>query len=128
MARQVRGLGPEAQRVADNYFFETLVRAHRAGEGMPFTGLQPAGRDLGPAIPAADRALESGVLEPVEKLLTDALKEGLHQRFEAARAKRSFARDDVAAGREYVAAYVQYIHAVERMYEAAGTPAGAHGH
>ena len=126
MTREVRKLGPDAQRVADNYFFETLVRVHRAGEGEAFTGLKPAGRDLGPAIPAADKALESGDPKAVEELLTETVRHSLHGRFEAAAAKKPYARDDVAAGREYVAAYVEYIHAVERMYEAAGTP--AHGH
>jgi hypothetical protein len=44
----VRELSPQAKALADRFFFETLVRVHRAGEGAPFTGLKPAGRDLGP--------------------------------------------------------------------------------
>jgi Family of unknown function (DUF6448) len=36
----VRKLGPEARALADRYFFETLVRLHRAGEGAPYTGLK----------------------------------------------------------------------------------------
>jgi hypothetical protein len=56
----VRALSPQAKELADRFFFETLVRVHRAGEGTPFTGLKPAGRDLGPAIPAADKAIEEG--------------------------------------------------------------------
>ena len=55
-AAAARKLGPEAKVVADTWFFETVVRVHRAGEGAPFTGLKPAGLDLGPAVPAADRA------------------------------------------------------------------------
>lgn len=39
----VRDLSPEAKELADRYFFETLVRLHRAGEGAPYTGLKPAG-------------------------------------------------------------------------------------
>src|SRR5689334_9894833 len=35
----VRGLGSQAQSLADRFFFETLVRIHRAGEGAPYTGL-----------------------------------------------------------------------------------------
>ena len=50
----VRKLNPPAKELADMYFFETLVRIHRAGEGEPYTGLKPAGRALDPAIPAAD--------------------------------------------------------------------------
>src|SRR5512139_2379035 len=63
----VRKLGPEARELADAHFFETLVRIHRASEGAPYTGLKPAGLDLGPAVPAADKALEDGAIEPVIK-------------------------------------------------------------
>jgi len=52
----VRELSLQARELADRFFFETLVRVHRAGEGASFTGLKPAGRDLGPAIPAAERS------------------------------------------------------------------------
>jgi len=41
----VRELSPQAKALADRFFFETLVRVHRAGEGAPFTGLKLAGRD-----------------------------------------------------------------------------------
>ena len=59
----VRVLNSQAHLLADRFFFETVVRLHRAGEGASYTGLQPAGRDLGPAIPAADRALDDGSLD-----------------------------------------------------------------
>jgi hypothetical protein len=83
-ALDVRKLGPEARKLADTYFFETLVRVHRAGEGAPYTGLKPAGQDLGPAIPAADRALEAGDLAPVRSLIHETLIHGLEARFDAA--------------------------------------------
>jgi len=38
----VRTLNPDARNLADMYFFETLVRIHRAGEGVAYTGLKPA--------------------------------------------------------------------------------------
>lgn len=62
------------------------MRVHRAGEGAPFTGLKPAGLDLGPAIPTADRALESGDVEPLVKLIAEKVRAGLRERFERARA------------------------------------------
>ncbi|MGD8613836.1 MAG: DUF6448 family protein, partial [Desulfobacterales bacterium] len=34
---QVRKLGGQVQKLADMYFFETLVRIHRAGEGASYT-------------------------------------------------------------------------------------------
>ena len=72
----VRKLNPEARELIDMYFFETLVRIHRAAEGAPYTGLKPAGRDLGPAIPAADKALETGNVDPIVKLLLEKMEHG----------------------------------------------------
>jgi hypothetical protein len=111
-----RKLGPEAKVVADTWFFETVVRVHRAGEGAPFTGLKPAGLDVGPAVPAADKALRTGDLAPVEKLIVDELREGLHHRFDPVRAQKPPA-DDVAAGRAWVAAYVPFVHYVEGAFQ-----------
>jgi hypothetical protein len=53
----VRAKGAEAKDLADMYFFETLVRIHRAGEGAPYTGLKP-GEAVDPAVALADKALE----------------------------------------------------------------------
>jgi uncharacterized protein DUF6448 len=122
----VRKLGPQAQTFADRYFFEMLVRVHRAGENAPYTGLKPAGRDLGPAIPAADKALETGSDEALTQLLTDKVREGLHNHFKEVVAKKNFATNDVAAGREFVESYVTYIHYVEGLYEAAAKPVTGH--
>jgi hypothetical protein len=122
----VRELSPQARELADRFFFETLVRVHRAGESAPFTGLKPAGRDLGPAIPAADEAVRVGSVEPVRHLLIAAIQERLRQQFGEVMATRTFNPDDVAAGRAYVKAYVEFIHFVELLYDStASTP---HGH
>ena len=122
----VRKLNPQAKELADMYFFETLVRIHRAGEGEPYTGLKPAGRDLGPAIPAADKALENGKVDPLVKLLTEAIQTGIREQFKQAIAKKISDKEDVSAGREYVKGYVEFIHYVERIYEAAKNPAEGH--
>lgn len=124
----VRKLGPQARELADRHFFETLVRVHRAGEGAPFTGLKPAGRDLGPAIPAADRALEDGSVDTVVRLVTDTVARGIREHYQAAWSKRRFDPNDVEAGREYVEAYVPYIHFVERMYGVAKESSRGHSH
>lgn len=116
-ALAVRALGPQARELADRFFFETLVRVHRAGEGAPFTGLKPAGRDLGPAIPAADEAIRAGSVEPVRQLLTDAMQHRLREVFAQVMATRTFKADDVAAGRESIKAYVKFVHFVERLYD-----------
>ena len=122
----VRELGSQARELADRFFFETLVRVHRAGEGAPFTGLKPAGRDLGPAIPAADEAVRVGSVEPVRQLLTDRMQQRLREEFSKVNAARTYQADDLAAGRAYIKAYVEFIHFVERLYDSTMTL--PHGH
>lgn len=125
----VRKLGPQARELADRYFFETLVRVHRAGEGEPYTGLKPAGRDLGPAIPAADKALETGSVEPLIKLIADVTQNGLRKRFQEAVAAQKAAGNSVEAGREFVRAYVVFIHYAEKLFRDATVQASEHsGH
>jgi uncharacterized protein DUF6448 len=121
----VRALGPEARKLADRYFFETVVRVHRAGEGAPYTGLK-SGQDLGPAIPAADKALATGSLDPLTKLLTDAVEQQLRTRYNNAVGSAVVSPGDIPAGRESIRAYVEFIHYVERLYDAASTRAPGH--
>jgi hypothetical protein len=87
-ARAVRKLSSQAESLADRSFFETLVRIHRAGEGAPYTGLKAAGRDLGPAIPAADKAISSGADEKLVQLLTKEMQDGIAARFRAVMEKK----------------------------------------
>jgi hypothetical protein len=124
--RSVRGKGEKERELADMYFFETLVRVHREGEGAPYTGLKPAGLDLGPAIPAADKALETGNPGPLLKLVNEKIHEGIHKYYMEAKERKAHAGDSVETGRSYVQAYVPYLHFVERLYADATTPI-AHG-
>jgi hypothetical protein len=120
-ALAVRKLGPEARELADRSFFETVVRVHRAGEGEPYTGLKPAGRDLGPAIPAADRAIETGSAAPLVKMLAEAAAHGVQERLRRAlEAKRDT--------REFVTAYVELLHYVEGLHQAVHGPAHSTAH
>lgn len=123
-ARQVRGLGPTAQRLADRHFFETLVLVHRASEGAPFTGVKPAG-GIAPAVMAADAALESGDVDTLISTISARIESGIRGRFEEALTARSTAGQSIEEGRDFVEHYVQYIHYVENIH---GVAAGDHGH
>jgi hypothetical protein len=125
---KMRALSAEAKELADRYFFETVVRLHRAGEGAPYTGLKPAGHDLGPAIPAADKALAEASLDQLQQLLTNAVQAGLREHYQRALANKKFRSDDLAAGRRYVEAYVEYVHFVKRIYEASTKASSGHYH
>jgi hypothetical protein len=125
--RAARKASKEAREVADRWFFETLVRVHRAGEGAPYTGLKPAAQ-VEPAVAATDQAIGKGDPKAIEQLLSRAVHEGLQARWSRLAAERPPA-DDVAAGRRWVAAYVPFVHWVERVHGAAsaGLDAPAHG-
>lgn len=121
----VRKAGGEAKDLADMYFFETLVRIHRAGEGAGYSGLKPAGK-IDPPIAAADKSLETGKLQEVAHLISKRTEQGLHRHFEEMMKKKKYSPNDVAAGRAFASAYVEYTHYVERLYNAAETLAPEH--
>jgi hypothetical protein len=127
-ARNVRKASGEAKELADMYFFETLVRVHRAGEGAPYTGLKPAG-EIEPPVAAADKAIATGKPQALAKLISARVEKGLHGQFAAVMANKQYDPNDVEAGRAYVSAYVEFTHYAERLYNAAETLApGAHAH
>ncbi len=119
-ALAVRALGVDARSLADRFFFETLVRVHREGEGAPYTGLKPAGTPVDPAVASADRALDTGDVESLVRTLSAAAEQGLRTRFARAAEARRHASDSVEQGRADVAAYVDLTHYAERLLQSAG--------
>lgn len=111
----VRAKGAEAKELADMYFFETLVRIHRAGEGAPYTGLKP-GEAIDPAVALADKALENGNVDKLVNVLTGAMAIGIRERFAKAYENQKHADDSIAAGREFVESYVLFTHYVEGLH------------
>lgn len=95
---------PEAREVADLYFFDTVVRVHRAGEGAPYTGLKPAGLGEGPVIPVAEKAIESGSADELVQVLSDFLAGEVKHRFDEVMALRKHEDGPVPQAREYVEA------------------------
>jgi hypothetical protein len=132
----VCGNGTEIRALADEYFFENLVRVHRAGEGAPYTGILPAGTPVEPAIALADQALETGSADKLVKAIAHHVEEGIHERYTRAAATKKRADTSVAAGREFVDAYVELTHDVDRLHRdattsaalGAGAPAAEHKH
>lgn len=123
---KVRGLSADAKKLADLYFFETVVRVHRAGEGEPYTGLKPAGTEVDPGIVAADKSLATGEVTPVVKMVSEDIAKGLTLRFEQALKLKRHMNESVEQGREYVGAYVEYIHYVERLASDASGASSEH--
>jgi hypothetical protein len=112
----VRKLSPQAKELADMYFFETLVRVHRAGEGAPYDGIKPAGTEVEPGIEAADKAVETGAIDPLIKDISESIADSIREKFNEVVEKKKHAGKSVNAGREYVEAYVTFIHYVEKIH------------
>lgn len=129
-ALRARKADPAAREVADLYFFETAVRLHRAGEGAPYTGLKPAGLDVGPVIPVAEKAIETGSPDALIRLLTDTLRNELQHRFEHMQHLRDYRAGDVAKAREYVEALLGLEVYSHQLYKAmkAAPHEGGHEH
>ena len=121
----LRGQSPEVAAFADRWFFENVVRIHRAGEGAPYTGLKPAGLDVGPVIPAAERALETGSPDELVGLLHDVITEQVKHRLDHALQRKAGADAGVPQAREYVEAMLGLQVWSHKLYLAA--LASAHG-
>jgi hypothetical protein len=106
------------------YFIETWLGS-TAGEGASKRCLKPAG-ELEPSVAAATR-LETGSVEKLTKETAHLVTEGIHQRFEKTMKAKKMADKSVEQGREYVEAYVDYVHYVERLHMAAAGPDAHHG-
>jgi hypothetical protein len=122
---RVRAAGGDAAELADLWFFETLVRIHREGEGVPYTGLKPAGTTAD-GIAAADRALAQGSADALANGVATHAAEALQAKFAHVQRLARYDPADVAAGQAYVAAYVEYIHFVEALHRVihGGAPEG----
>jgi hypothetical protein len=113
---------------ADMRFYETLVKVHRAGEGAKYEGIKPEGTHVEPAIQEADKALQSGQVDVLTRLLADKVTEGVKTRFAEVEERKKHMNDSVEAGREYVKAYVNYVHFVEGLEKMTAKSAEQHHH
>lgn len=113
LAVTVRRLNADARELAERYFYENLVRVHRASEGVPYAGVKPSGMPIDERITLADKAMETGKLGELENVVPAGDKAKLNDLFKKAMALKRFEVNDVKAGREYVRAYVEFFHFAE---------------
>ena len=125
---QARRTDAICREVADRYFFETVVRLHRAGEGAPFTGLKPAGLEVGPIIPIAEKAIETGNAAALEESLVAAVREQVTDRFHHLGHLRAGAHRGVDAARAYVEAMLGLQVWAHALYQATRAKGHAPGH
>ena len=125
LAVKVRDKNPEAKKLADKYFLETLIRIHRAGEGAPYTGIRKTPPEK--IIILTDRALVSGSADELIEKIQTHLAVAVKGKFNKALQARENKDKSVESGREFVEAYVQYTHYVEGIHAAIMSAGGHHG-
>ena len=113
---KVRRFSEEAQKLADNWFFETVVRLHRAGEGAPYTGLKPAGLDEGPIVPRAEKALEENSLKRVIDFLKKTIEDVLPEKFSHILHTKKHDENDVKVARKYINSMLDFMLFSHHLY------------
>ncbi len=68
------------------------------------------------AIAAADKALQAGSVDELAAKIGNAVGNEIKKRFIEVSEKKQHAEDSVEAGREFVEAYVQYVHFIEGIH------------
>lgn len=126
--RTVRALSQEARELADRAFFETVVRIHREGEGAPYTGLKSAGLDVGPVIPVAERASETGDADELADLLVTELRAEVEHRVARVKEFELHSGEDVPHAREHVEAVLGLQVWAHSLHEAIHAEAHEHVH
>ncbi|MDD1678839.1 MAG: DUF6448 family protein [Methanomicrobiales archaeon] len=129
---RARKEGREIQEIADDWFFETAIRLHRAGEGEPYTGLKPAGLDEGPVVPRAERAISAeDPADPIQFIL-HTVEEDLQNRFKHVMNTKKYDVNDVRAGRAFIQAYINFVVYAHHLYlsvtSGGGHKKGGHNH
>lgn len=119
----VRAGGAEAKELADQYFLETLVRLHRAGEGAPYSGIKD--EPVEPIVGMSDKALTEGSADELITEISAHMATSIRAKFKKAAEAQKHKDDSIEAGREFVEAYVTYMHYVEGIH-AAIMSAGTH--
>jgi len=78
--------------------------------------MKPAGLSEGPVVPKAEKAIATGDPRETIGFILRTVEEDLSHRFHHVMEKKSFDVDDVAAGREYIAAFIGWVVYSHHLY------------
>jgi len=104
---------PENKDNIDMNFYEEVVELHRAGEGVEYTGIKSGRIEVSSVIETADEAIVKGDANTLTNIFAQNLKNDIQRRFDKVMEKKKDMDKSIAAGREYVAAYVEFMHYIE---------------
>lgn len=117
LSTKIRNNDNITKKVADRWFFETVVRLHREGEGAHFTGLKPEGLDTGPVIPLTEECYELKDTKKVIEYLQQTVQLDIEKRFNRVIDTSNYDVNDVTAGREHINALLDYMTHSHKLYK-----------
>lgn len=125
---EVRSLSDKVRDLADSYFFETVVRVHRMGEGVGYTGLKDKEFKPEEGIEVADLAIENNSIEDILSRVDKSEQTKVEHYFTELQSKKNYDLNNIDAGREYVESYVHFIHYIENLYSGQTDIHNSHQH
>jgi len=112
---ELRNGDREIYEIIEKHFFETLVRLHRATEGVGYTGLKPAGSAT-PIIKMADNSIATSSVDDLATKFTAHIEKVVKEKYDKVMELSKVKNESLEKGREYVAAYVDYTHTLEGIH------------
>jgi hypothetical protein len=94
---------------AIDWYFETVNLLHSANKRALYSRLKPGGLDDSPIVPNVERAIETGNFEKIIGFIPNAHAEDERERFHHVMDKRNYNRNNIAAGRAYVSAFIDFV-------------------
>lgn len=117
----------EIYAIVEKHFLETLIRVHRATEGVGYTGLKPAG-SASPIVVMADNAIETKSVDNLLTAFTAHIESVVREKYDKVKQLALVKNESAEKGRAYVMAYVDYTHTLEGMHEIIDNGPGVHQH
>ena len=117
----------EIYTIVEKHFLETLVRLHRATEGVGYTGLKPAG-SASPIVIMADKSIEDKDIDNLVSSFIAHIEKVVREKYKEVEELNLVKNESVEKGRAYVAAYVDYTHTLEEIHGIVDHGPEAHEH
>ncbi len=113
----VRELSGDAAELADYWFFETAVRLHLKGRGMPYTGLKPSQLNERPVVKMAGQAVRTENMNDLMNFILSSIKEDVWSRFEDVISKKDYEINDVDDARDYVDSLLNFYSYLQQLID-----------
>jgi len=110
-----REQNPEDKNNIDMSFYEEAVKLHRVSEGVEYTGIKTGQIQVDPIIETADSAIAKGDSDLLVKMFPENVRKNIQSGFNKVMEKKKYMGESVAAGREYVASYIEFMHYIEKL-------------